>query len=513
VLSRPGSARIDPPQFAAVETPGSRYGSAAYRRANRRGSLVRRALAVADLAGLTAAFLLSALAYGSRASATNGFSLDSELILFFATLPAWLLLAKLHGLYDRDEEHAGHTTVDDLIGIVKVVTIGAWLLFVASWLTRIANPYPSKLIVFWAVAVIFVVLARVAARAWCRRRPAFVQNALLLGSGDAARLLTRKFRVRKDYGVNLVGFIDGHADEASKGAIGRLGSIDQLPELVDRHNIERVIVEFPDLPREQIAAIVRDLRRHDVQVDIVPRLYELIAPSADVHTVEGLPMIGLPPERAERSLRVVKRGVDIVGSAIGLLLLAPVLGWTALRIKLDTPGPVFYRHPRVGEGGRAFSVVKFRTMYIEDCVGEGYGGKEAASEFLRMLEDPVRKLEFDRIQKIVDDPRVTPFGRFIRRMSLDELPQLVNVLLGHMSLVGPRPVTRAELARYEPDADTLLTFRPGVTGYWQVNGRSDTSWDDRVRLDLSYVHGWSLKLDFLILGKTFWVLLTGRGAY
>ncbi|MGH3026384.1 MAG: sugar transferase, partial [Gaiellaceae bacterium] len=386
-------------------------------------------------------------------------------------------------------------------------------LFVGSWLTRFANPYPSKLIAFWTFAVIFVVLARLAARAVCRRRPAFVQNALVLGSSDAAQLLARKFRSRPDYGVNLVGYVDRKPDDRPVGSVDYLGSVAGLLELVDRYNVERVVVEFPDLPRAQIATVVRDLRRRDVQVDIVPRLYELIAPAADIHTVEGLPLIGLPPVRAERTLRAVKRTVDVLASTAALLLLAPVLGWIALRIKLESPGPVFYRHDRVGEGGRPFALIKFRTMYIEDCVGDDYGGAAAASEFLRLLEDPIRRREFEESQKIVDDPRVTRFGRFLRRLSLDELPQLVNVLLGQMSLVGPRPVTRAELDRYEPDADTLVTFRPGVTGYWQINGRSDTAWEDRVRLDLSYIHGWSLKLDFLILGKTFWVLLTGRGAY
>jgi undecaprenyl-phosphate galactose phosphotransferase len=480
-------------------------------RPRRRGQLVRRALLIADIGGLSASFLLAVVLYGSRATPTNTFSLAWETLLFVATLPGWLLLAKLSGLYDRDEEHAGHTTVDDLMGIVKVVTIGSWLLFVTTWLTRVASPYPPKLIAFWSLAIVTVVLARLVARAYCRRRPAFIQNAVLVGGGETAQLLARKFRTRTDYGVNLVGFVD--TDGKSAGGVEYLGGVNRLPALVDRYGIDRVIVEFPQIPREQMAGVVRDLRRRDVQVDIVPRLYDLLAPGVDIHTVEGLPMIGLRPFRAERTMRAVKRGIDIVGSAAGLILLAPMFGWVALRIKLDSPGPVFYRHERVGERGRTFQLVKFRTMFIEDCVGDEYGGDAAASQFERVLADPERRLEFERSQKIADDPRVTRVGRFLRRLSVDELPQLVNVLLGHMSLVGPRPVTRAEVARYEPDADTLLTFRPGVTGYWQINGRSDTAWDDRVRLDLSYIHGWSLKLDLLILGKTFWVLLTGHGAY
>jgi exopolysaccharide biosynthesis polyprenyl glycosylphosphotransferase len=486
-------------RLLALEAPSLQQAWGAARA--RRGRLVRRALAGADAVGLSLAFLLALIDYGSRTTSTNTFSVGWEAALFVATLPGWLLLAKLNGLYDRDEEHAAHTTVDDLIGIVKVVTIGSWLLFVTTWLTQVASPYPPKLIVFWCLAIFFVVLARLAARAYCRRQASFIQNAIVIGGGETAQLLARTFRTRTDYGVNLVGFVDAAAP-APGVDVAYLGRIERLPDLVEQHGIDRVILEFPALPREQITDVVRDLRRRDVQVDIVPRLYELLAPGVDIHTIEGLPMMGLPPIRAERTLRTLKRGFDIVGAAFGLILLAPIFGCIALCIKLDSRGPVFYRHERVGEGGRTFRLIKFRTMNVQ-----------AAKQFDAVMQDPSRRAEFERTQKFLDDPRVTLVGRLLRRLSLDELPQLVNVLLGHMSLVGPRPVTRAEVARYEPDADTLLTVRPGVTGYWQINGRSDTAWEDRVRLDLSYIHGWSLKLDFLILGKTFWVLLTGRGAY
>jgi exopolysaccharide biosynthesis polyprenyl glycosylphosphotransferase len=498
VLSPAGTKEVAQTRLLSLEAPSLQHAWGTARA--RRGLLVRRALAIADLVGLTFAFLLALVDYGSRSTSTNTFSVAWESVLFVATLPGWLLLAKLNGLYDRDEEHAAHTTVDDLIGIVKVVTIGSWLLFVTTWFTRVASPYPPKLIVFWSLAIIFVVVARLAARAFCRRRASFIQNAIVVGGGETAQLLARTFRTRTDYGVNLVGYVD--AEATRDAGVTYLGHVERLPELVEQHGIERVIIEFPTLPRERTTDVVRELRRRDVQVDIIPRLYELLAPGADVHMVEGLPMMGLPPIRAERTLRTLKRGFDIVGAAIGLILLAPLFGWIALCIKLDSSGPVFYRHERIGEGGRTFRLIKFRTMNVG-----------AAKQFDEVMQDPERRAEFERTQKFLDDPRVTLVGRILRRLSIDELPQLVNVLVGHMSLVGPRPVTNAEVTRYEPDADTLLTVRPGVTGYWQINGRSDTAWEDRVRLDLSYIHGWSLKLDFLILGKTFWVLLTGRGAY
>jgi lipopolysaccharide/colanic/teichoic acid biosynthesis glycosyltransferase len=152
-------------------------------------------------------------------------------------------------------------------------------------------------------------------------------------------------------------------------------------------------------------------------------------------------------------------------------------------------------------------------MYVEHSLGEGYGGDAAVGELQRLLEDPAAREEFERTHKLADDPRVTRVGRFLRRTSLDELPQLLNVLVGDMSLVGPRPVTEAELGRYHDEVMTLLSFRPGVTGYWQINGRSRTSYEERVRLDLAYVRGWSLKLDLAVLGKTAWTLVKGHGAY
>jgi len=164
--------------------------------------------------------------------------------------------------------------------------------------------------------------------------------------------------------------------------VAYLGRIERLPDLVEQHGIDRVILEFPALPREQITDVVRDLRRRDVQVDIVPRLYELLAPGVDIHTIEGLPMMGLPPIRAERTLRTLKRGFDIVGAAFGLILLAPIFGCIALCIKLDSRGPVFYRHARVGEGGRTFRLIKFRTMNVQ-----------AAKQFDAVMQDPARRAD------------------------------------------------------------------------------------------------------------------------
>jgi lipopolysaccharide/colanic/teichoic acid biosynthesis glycosyltransferase len=217
-----------------------------------------------------------------------------------------------------------------------------------------------------------------------------------------------------------------------------------------------------------------------------------------------LPLIAIPPTQLSPSALVLKRALDVVGSAIGLVLLSPVFAVIAIRIKLGSPGPVFFRQERPGVGGRRFRVVKFRTMHVT-------GPDDPAAPPLRetRLND-----EYRRRFKLANDPRVTPIGRWLRRTSIDELPQLWNVLRGEMSLVGPRPMLIEELEGrwHDPSLRRTLRVKPGITGYWQINGRSDLDYDDRVRLELSYVANWSLGLDLTIMMRTIQVLFSARGA-
>jgi exopolysaccharide biosynthesis polyprenyl glycosylphosphotransferase len=481
----------------------------------RRGWLVRRMLMVADLIGLVFAFGLAIVIFRTRIGPTDPVGWTREIPLFLVTLPGWVLLARVHGLYDRDEERASHSTLDDLVGVFHLVTVGTFLFFAGSWVTGLAKPYPPKLLTFWVLAIAFIALARVGARAFARTRRAYVQNAVIVGVDSVATLVARKILDHAEYGVNIVGFVDSAADPGTEvvGGLTVLGRPDELPDIVRAHDVERVVVAFFDRPVGEAIDLVRRTKDLGVQTDIVPRLFAAVDPRAQIHTLEGFPLIGVPPARLWRSSLSVKRSLDVVLSTLGLLVLSPLFAFIALRVRLGSRGPVFYRHERVGMNGRPFQLVKFRTMYLEHSAGERYGGEAAADALQRLLEDPVARAEFESTHKLADDPRVTKFGRFLRRTSLDELPQLFNVLRGDMSLVGPRPVTEAELDRYHDEVATLLSFRPGLTGYWQINGRSRTMYEERVRLDIAYVRGWSLKLDFAVLGKTAWTLMKGHGAY
>jgi exopolysaccharide biosynthesis polyprenyl glycosylphosphotransferase len=497
-------------------------------RRRRRGWLVRRMLLLADLLGLSLAFFVGALVSTDPAGANGEFDALGGLALFGASLPLWVLLAKLNGLYDRDEERTDHSTPDDLASIFQLVAVGTWLVVGLTLLTGLADPDLSRMLIFWALAVMFVVVFRGIARAVCRRRPNYVQNAIVMGMGDVGQRVARKLVQHPEYGVNVVGFIDETRSELPPELrhIAYLGTPGALLRLVDLLEVDRVVVAFSKTPMPTKLELVRQLKESEVQVDLVPWLFDVVGLKAGIHAVEGLPLLGLPPARAGRSSLLLKRALDVVLAAGGLLCTAPLLALIAIGMKLDSRGPLLYRSERVGGQGRRFRAFKFRTMHLDYCRGAGYGGGKAEEAFSELMQDPQARVEFLQTRKVRDDPRVTRLGAFLRRSSLDELPQLINVLLGDISLVGPRPITVDEAREYglEPEngrrpGPGLLSYwqipdlRPGLTGYWQINGRSVTTYEDRVRMDMAYATSWSLTLDLVILAKTLRVLFSRQGAY
>jgi exopolysaccharide biosynthesis polyprenyl glycosylphosphotransferase len=479
----------------------------------RRGWLVRRLLATADVVGILAAILL-AEAVVTAASHADALSARGEVVALTATLPAWVVIAKLYGLYDRDEERADHSTADEFAAVFHVVTVSTWLFWVSARLSGVVHPTAPKLLIFWAAAISFVCCGRSTARLIARRNVSYLQNTVVVGAGDVGQMIARKLLQHPEYGLNVVGLVDSHPTERwpELKHLALLGDPSKLPTLVRLLDVERIIVAFSNEPHEATLELIHQLKEFDLQVDIVPRLFEAIGPNLGVHMVEGLPLVGLPPLRLSRSSALLKRAVDIGVSLIALALVSPLLVALALAIKLDSRGPVLYRHARVGRGRSRIDVLKFRTMKLEACRGERYGGAAAEAMFHDLMSDPGRAREFEEMYKLASDPRVTRVGAFLRKTSLDELPQLINVLRGELSLVGPRAITEDELARYGEHVDDLLAFRPGVTGYWQINGRSRLNYQDRVRLDLSYIAGWSLALDLTILAKTAGVLVAQRDA-
>jgi exopolysaccharide biosynthesis polyprenyl glycosylphosphotransferase len=451
-----------------------------------RGWLVRRLLLAADVLGLSLAILLSA-------GVSTAFEQDPwiDFGILIASLPVWILAAKLLRLYDEDEARADHSTLDDLSRVFVLLTVGAFpLALVAGYSNR-------EVLLFWACGIAFVTTGRAVARVVSRRTLAYVQNAVIVGAGDIGQLVARKLLQHDEYGINLVGFVDGEPKErqANLQDVTLLGTLEELPDIVRLLGIQRVIIAFSRDDPQETLRVIRSLRHLAVQIDIVPRLFEIVGPNAEVHALEAMPMLGLPPARLGRSSTLLKRATDVVGAALLLTVTAPLFALFAWMIKRESPGPVFFRQRRLGINQKEFTVLKFRTMRVDADEGphRDYirntmnGGGETGSNGLFKLE---RR----------DD--VTSFGAWLRARSLDELPQLINVLRGEMSLVGPRPCLPYEVEHFAPHHFERFLVPAGMTGLWQVTARAHSNFGEALDMDVLYARSWSLGLDFKLLLRT-----------
>jgi exopolysaccharide biosynthesis polyprenyl glycosylphosphotransferase len=473
--------------------------------------LVRAALVSADVVALSLAFIVTqALWLRLGATSADRHGLLAESLLFFAMLPVWPAVAAVYGLYKRDDERPDHSTADELVAVFQLLTVGSWLFMLAAVATDWAQPNLVKLCIFWAVALATLSLGRITARSFCRRRLAYVQNTVVVGAGRVGQLVARKLLQHPEYGINVVGFVDhrptGWIDAGSNGLTHGheyvLGKIDALPEIVRAFDVDRVVFAFSELHDDATLEALREIADHDVQIDVVPRFFELIGPRATIHTAEGIPLIGLPPVRLSRLARVTKRTMDIACSLLGLLALSPLLIAAAVAIKLDTRGPVLFRQTRMGARNKQFRIFKFRTMAVD---------AEACKAALSALNVHARAGGDPRMFKLACDPRVTRVGRILRRFSIDELPQLLNVFGGTMSLVGPRPIILEEDQYVDGWARRRLDVKPGITGLWQVNGGSAIPFGEMVQLDYLYVRTWSLWNDVVLLLRTLPVVTRGSG--
>jgi exopolysaccharide biosynthesis polyprenyl glycosylphosphotransferase len=316
-------------------------------------------------------------------------------------------------------------------------------------------------------------------------------RVLIVGANDLGQCLAQELSPA----CHVVGFVDNGADTSLDWPL--LGPIARLEQLVQAHGVDELVIALPSSRREQVGRILARGFQREVHVKLVPELSDLLPQNLEVQQLAGRACIGF---LSAAHVSWLKRLVDLVLTSLGLLGLLIPLVLIALAIRVDSPGPVLYRQVRLGKNGRPFTILKFRSMHRD---------AEARLAELRERNEASAGLMF----KMRDDPRVTRVGRVLRRLSLDELPQLLNVLRGEMSLVGPRPPIPAEVANYEDWQHGRLRARPGITGLWQVSGRSEVPFHDMVRLDLHYIRNWSLTLDIEILLRTIPAVLTSRGAY
>jgi exopolysaccharide biosynthesis polyprenyl glycosylphosphotransferase len=459
-------------------------------------------LITGDLVALTLAYGIAYLVSDQLGSLPPVSAPRWFLTLLVATAPiVWLGVFTAYHLYENDTLRISVSSFDEIRDLFHAMLAGSLGYLILSqgvdfffdwWIyTAVEAAF------FLSGALVLVPIVRGSIRSWVIPRLMKPRRTLVVGSGPEARLVQRKIEAHPEYGLELVGFLDGD-DPATPAPI--LGRPDEVAEIVDRYEIDRVLLASSVGSHEATLDLVRAVRRPDVQVSIVPRFFEIFTSHSTLDDIEGMPVVTLPPIRLGRSARVLKRSVDVLASGLALLLLAPVLGVIALLIRLDSKGPALYWQPRRGRLGSKFEIVKFRTMHV--------GAEQRRSEVLHMneVDGPLFKIKGK-------DPRVTRVGNFLRRTSLDELPQLWNVLKGEMSLVGPRPFVIYEADKITGWATRRLDMTPGITGLWQVLGRNDIPFEEMTKLDYLYVTNWSVWWDFKILCQTIPVVLGRRGAY
>jgi exopolysaccharide biosynthesis polyprenyl glycosylphosphotransferase len=455
----------------------------------RRGSQLRRLLAFSDwIAVVSALFVVTAV------SATTDVG-----TLFWAVLfsPIWILVVKVHGLYDNDHRRIRHSTLDELPSLVSATVVGVLVLDGLLALSPVGPLSPTSAIALGVGSLGGSFFLRGVMRfLWHRLTP--VATGIVVGPPPAVDLVARRVSTHPETRLVLVGYLSSQSEPAAT-ELPRLGAVADIASAARDHSIERVIVTEGEMSEPTTERLIEECKATGLALTFLPQHYGLLGPGIELNRLAELPVLDFRFSDPPRSTVAMKRVMDVVVSALMLVLLSPLLMLIAIAILVDSGRPVLFRQRRVGEEGRSFKMVKFRTMVTD------------AEQRLPELID-VATLDQPAF-KIPNDPRVTRIGRLLRRTSLDELPQLFNVLGGRMSLVGPRPEEEAVVALYDERQRGRLAVKPGITGPMQVYGRSDLTFEERLAMERDYLDNLSLLTDLAILLRTPLAIARGNGAY
>ncbi|MGC8874817.1 MAG: sugar transferase [Chloroflexia bacterium] len=422
-----------------------------------------------------------------------------------AAIPVWLLLFALHRLYDPEEILGGTREYVQIINACTIATVG---LAIYGFLLRGDETELSRgfLAALWPLSIVGMGSSRFLVRRGvyaARRRGYLLRPAIVVGANEEGLAVARQLHeAPAASGVQVLGFVDDDpATDVAFEPFPVLGTLADLPDLIARNGVRELIVAGTALSRPQLLDLFQRFTNGDPEVTLrlSSGLFEVLATGLRVRKVGFVPLVTFERLRITGIDAVLKRTLDLLGSTLALVLLAPVLILIAIAVKATSRGPVLYRRRVLGQGGCPFDALKYRTMVMN-------------GDTLLDARPELRE-ELRRTGKLKEDPRVTPLGKVLRRYSLDELPQLWNVLLGQMSLVGPRMITAEELAQYGRWQQNLLTVKPGLTGLWQISGRSDVPYEERVRLDMHYIRNYTIWLDIQIIFQTVPAVLRGKGAY
>jgi exopolysaccharide biosynthesis polyprenyl glycosylphosphotransferase len=457
----------------------------------RRGALLRRLLAGGDWLALVAALCI--------ATATT--STTDVAVLFWAVMfsPVWILVLKLHGLYDNDHRRIRHSTLDELSSLVSASALGTLALDGLLALSPTGPLSPRSAILVGIVAFLGSFLARGVLRFLWHRLTGFAAG-VVLGPVEAIGLVARRVSTHPEARLHLVGYVSLESGEhrPTPDGLPWLGSVAEISEIAERHDVERVIVTEQEMSEPAAERLIEECKEVGLGLTFLPQHFGLLGPGIELNRLAELPVLDFRFSDPPRSTLALKRGVDVAVSALALLVLSPLLLAIAVAILVDSGRPVLFRQRRAGIEGEPFTVLKFRTM-VPDA-------EERLTDLvdLHSLAEPAFK--------IADDPRVTRVGRTLRRFSLDEIPQFVNVLKGEMSLVGPRPEEEAVVALYDERQRQRLAVKPGMTGPMQVYGRSDLTFEERLAMERDYLDNLSITGDLAILLRTPGAVVRGEGA-
>jgi exopolysaccharide biosynthesis polyprenyl glycosylphosphotransferase len=452
-----------------------------------RDAIFRRMLLLADALAIAGAFLLT-ISLSSR-----------SLQLTWASalaLPVLLVGAKSSGLYDRDDALLRKTTLEEAPKLFQVATLCALVAWLAGGLLVAGTLDRHQALFLWLALAALLVLMRTVARALALRiAPA--ERCLFVGDADAAETIRSKLAGHGGIKASLVAHVDLDKIAPWSTDAHSASKVAEVRELARKLDVQRAIVAPRSADAGEVLDLVRTLKAVGVRVSILPRLLEVVGSTVEFDDLHGVTVMGVRRFELTRSSTTVKRAFDLIWTSIGLLALAPAMLIAAIAIKLDSPGPVFFRQQRVGRYGKRFQIFKFRTM-VQNA--------EALKDSLRDRNEAQGGMF-----KIADDPRVTRVGRFLRKTSLDEIPQLLNILKGEMSIVGPRPLVLEEDMRVQGWHRRRLELTPGMTGPWQILGPTRVPLREMVAIDYLYVANWSLWTDMKIILRTISYVISCRG--
>ncbi len=468
---------------------GAERGSAwGYRASLTRDATFRRALAIADVTAAYGALLIATLLIGDSAP---------RLRLFAVLIAPLLVVAcKAIGLYDRDQHILRKTTIDELPAILHVAVFYALTLWLAQVVVLTGSLQRPEVFILAAASFVLMTCGRIAAR-HIALMVCPAERCIVVGSAAETRRAADKLSASPGVKAVVVASITMGPLEPSHSVLDRTRDADALARVIADERVERVIVAPDGHDEDEILDVIRALKALGLKVSVLPRLLEVVGSSAAFDEIDGITLLGVRQAGLTASSRFLKRAMDIAIASVALILLAPLLLTIAVLILLDSRGPVLFCQTRIGRAGHRFRIFKFRSMVVD---------ADAVKERLRQQNEAQGGLF-----KITHDPRITRVGRILRTTSLDELPQLFNVLLGDMSLVGPRPLVPDEDALIEGWKRRRLTVRPGMTGLWQIFGSSRIPLPEMVKIDYFYSANWSLWGDTKILLRTVPYVIRRRG--